>query len=330
MTSSRPGWTRTALIAAVSAIGMTAITSTAPAATYRASTASITARSTAATDRALAVRTSASRLLEGRRRHLARCLARHPNSCATWRTAVERAERRLNVAETRLAGMRTAPVPTLSGETISWPAVTGAGAYVVKRRAPGMHESHWLVYGTSVTPPAVPGATIEYTIRTAARNSEWSAPVMITYQATTPPSGETGSGAGSGSGSGGGSGSGSGPAPGSGAGTEPGPGSGSETGSGTETGSKSGSSDFETGVVPTTLTGSEPGTVKSLGAKSVRMEFPIGAPASQLASAVEAYARVGLRVLPLAGFYGSMPSASDARNLATWAATYGPGGTFWA
>jgi hypothetical protein len=323
MTSSRPGWTRLALTAAVSAISIAAIaTPAAPAATYRASTASITARSTAATDRALAVRTSANRLLEGRRRHLARCLQRHPNNCATWRTAVERAQRRLNVAETRLADMRAAPLVTLSGETLSWAQVTGAGAYVVKSRAPGTHESHWIVYGTSVTPPAVPGATLEYTVRTAARNSEWSAPVTISYPATSPPSGETGSGAGSGSGSGGGSGSGSGP--GSVSETGSGTGSGSETGSGTR------SSGFETGVVPTTLAGSEPGTVKALGAQSVRMEFPIGAPASQLASAVEAYARVGLRVLPLAGFYGSIPSPAEARNLAGWAATYGPGGTFWA
>ncbi len=218
--------------------------------------------------------------------------------------------------------MRAAPLVRLSGETISWAAVTGAGSYVVKRRAPGLHAGHWIVYGTSITPPAVPGGTIEYTVRTAARNSEWSAPVMITYQATTPPSGETGSGAGSGSGSGGGSGSGSGS--GSGAGSAPV----SEPGS--LSGSESPSSDFETGVVPTTLAGSEPATVRSLGAESVRMEFPIGAPASQLASAIEAYARVGLRVLPMAGFYGSIPSNSEARNLATWAAAYGPGGTFWA
>ncbi len=60
------------------------------------------------------------------------------------------------------------------------------------------------------------------------------------------------------------------------------------------------------------------------------MEFPIGAPASQLASAVECYARVGVRVLPLAGFPGTIPTAAQARNLASWASTYGPGGTFWA
>ncbi len=91
MTSSRPGWTRLALIAACSAIGMAAIATTAPAATYRAGTASIAARSAAATNRALAIRTSVSRLLQGRRRHLARCMKRHPARCATWRTAVERA-----------------------------------------------------------------------------------------------------------------------------------------------------------------------------------------------------------------------------------------------
>ena len=346
MTSSRPGWTRLALLAALMAVSIAVFgPPTAGASSYRASAASIYARSAAATDRALAIRATAARVLEGRKRHLARCVQRHPGRCARWQTAVGRAARRLSLAETRLTDMRSAPVVTLSGQTLSWVPVTGAWAYVVRRRGPGLRPSHWLVFGTSVTPPAVEGDTVEYLIRTAARNSEWAAPVSITYPATTPPSGEPGSGTGSGSGTGGGSGPGS--ESGSGSGSEPGSGSGGEKGgsgtggekeketetekggSGGGSGSE-GSSTFETGVVPTTLAGSEPATIKSLGARSVRMEFPIGAPASALASAVEAYAKAGLRLLPLAGFYGAMPSTSEARNVASWAATYGPGGTFWA
>ena len=338
MTSSRPGWTRLALLAALTAVSTVSAGAPAVGATaYRASAASIHAHSTEATDRAQIFQSSTQRLLEGRRRHLARCLARHPDRCARWQTAVERAERRLTLAQTRLNDMRTAPVVTLSGETLSWAPVPGAYAYVLKRRAPGLQASHWLVYGTSVTPPAVPGETVEYLLRTAAQGSEWAPAVTITYPATSPPSGETGSGAGSGSGTGGGSGPGSGSGPGGETPKEEH--IKAEEAKAREEKAKEekakeeaqkGSSAFETGVVPTTLAESEPSTVKSLGAGSVRMEFPIGAPASALASAVEAYAKVGLKLLPLAGFDGGMPTPAEARNLASWAATYGPGGTFWA
>jgi hypothetical protein len=68
----------------------------------------------------------------------------------------------------------------------------------------------------------------------------------------------------------------------------------------------------------------------ALGAKVVRIEFSIGSPASALEYAVANYAARGIRVAPLAGFYGRMPSPAEAQNLASWAKAYGPGGTFWA
>jgi len=391
MTSSRPGWTRLALLAVATAVSISSFwASLAVAAPYGAGVGAIrahstrateSARSLAAAERAVYVRANAVHILEGRKRHLARCMQRHPGRCAVWQTAVQRAARRLSLAETRLAGIRTAPVVTLSGQTLSWTSIAGVSAFIVKRRLANGREMHWLVYGSSLTPPAVEGEAVEYFVRTAARNSEWSTPVTISYPATTPPSGESGSGAGSGSGPGGGSGSGS------------EPGSGTEKEKAREEKAKEvekakeekaleekakeekakeekakqekakeekakeekakeekakeekakeekakeerekgsgGAGNFETGVVPTTLAGSEPATIKALGAGSVRMEFPIGSPASALAPAVEAYARVGLRVMPLAGFYASMPSPAEARNLASWATTYGPGGSFWA
>jgi hypothetical protein len=67
-----------------------------------------------------------------------------------------------------------------------------------------------------------------------------------------------------------------------------------------------------------------------LGAKVVRIEMPIGAPASALESTVANYAAKGIRVAPLAGFYGRIPTPAEAQNLASWAKTFGPGGTFWA
>jgi hypothetical protein len=67
-----------------------------------------------------------------------------------------------------------------------------------------------------------------------------------------------------------------------------------------------------------------------LGAKLVRIEFPIDTPAAQMESVIAGYAAKGIRVLLLASFYGRLPTPAEARSLASWAAAYGPGGTFWA
>jgi hypothetical protein len=208
MTSSRPGWTRLALLALLTALLTAAFG--APSAGAASTGASSEARSAAAAERYATSRARAALVLEGRRRHLARCIARHPNRCTRWQTAVERTERRLGLAETRVAGALSAPVVTLSGQTLSWAPVAGASAYVLKRRTPALRGNRLLVYGTSVSPTALPGETVEYLVRTASPGSEWSQAVTITYPATTPPSGEPGSGEGSGSVPGGGSGSGSG------------------------------------------------------------------------------------------------------------------------
>jgi hypothetical protein len=68
---------------------------------------------------------------------------------------------------------------------------------------------------------------------------------------------------------------------------------------------------------------------KRLGVRVVRIEFPLNDPPRSLAPIVSAYARAGVRVLPLAGFAGRVPSQSEAAHLATWAAAFGPGGSFW-
>jgi hypothetical protein len=59
------------------------------------------------------------------------------------------------------------------------------------------------------------------------------------------------------------------------------------------------------------------------------MEFGIDMPASQMSSTIEAYAKVGIQPLLLAGFDCRLPSAEEARNVATWPAQFGPGGTLW-
>ncbi len=67
-----------------------------------------------------------------------------------------------------------------------------------------------------------------------------------------------------------------------------------------------------------------------LGAKLVRIEFSIGTPAAQLQPVIAGYAAIGVRVLPLAGFYGTLPTPAQAQNLASWAKAFGPEGSFWA
>jgi hypothetical protein len=91
-----------------------------------------------------------------------------------------------------------------------------------------------------------------------------------------------------------------------------------------------GSSSFEPGL----NSGSDPtydvpGAAK-LGAKLVRLDFGIEQSARSLEPIIADYAAEGIRVLPLADFYGSLPTPAEAQNLAGWAKTFGPGGTFWA
>ena len=62
----------------------------------------------------------------------------------------------------------------------------------------------------------------------------------------------------------------------------------------------------------------------------MRVEFEIGMPTSEMEGVIAGYAAKGIRVAPLAGFAGTLPSTAQARNLANWAKTFGPGGTFWA
>jgi hypothetical protein len=69
--------------------------------------------------------------------------------------------------------------------------------------------------------------------------------------------------------------------------------------------------------------------VRQLGARTARMEFGAGTSASSMAGVIDAYARAGIRPLLLATFYGRLPTAAEAQNVASWAAAYGPGGTFW-
>jgi hypothetical protein len=70
--------------------------------------------------------------------------------------------------------------------------------------------------------------------------------------------------------------------------------------------------------------------VTRLAARTVRVNFPIEWTVAQLAPTIAGYAALGVQVAPLASFDGRIPSSAEARNLASWARAYGPGGTYWA
>jgi hypothetical protein len=86
---------------------------------------------------------------------------------------------------------------------------------------------------------------------------------------------------------------------------------------------------FQLGVVSNAGPTDVAAKIGGLGVPIARVEFPIGASPARLAPVIAAFARRHISVLPLAGFPGRMPSAAEARNIATWARAFGPAGTYW-
>ncbi|HEY1832915.1 MAG TPA: hypothetical protein VGG08_00650 [Solirubrobacteraceae bacterium] len=194
--------------------------------------------------------------------------------------------------------IQAAPTLTVSGNTLQWTAVAGIGTYILDTRSHG-GDQYSAVHGTSFTTNAAPGTTTGYEIRTAVDGSAWSAEVKITVPAEKPAGGGNGGGGGE-----------------------------------EKAESPSQESEASTGFQPgvnsgTTYNLDVPGTME-LGAKVVRIAFEIGDSAAQLEGPIATYAAKGIRVAPLASFFGTMPSAAEAKNLASWAKAFGPGGSYWA
>lgn len=145
-------------------------------------------------------------------RELKRCLRAnraYPEPCDHARHALRLAHGRLAKAKLRLARIARAvgrptistpeharsapkspdlfaPALTVSGQTLTWTRVANISTYVLATRVPGQAEQDTEVSGTSVTPPAVAGATVGYSVRTDVEGSAWSSEVSITYPATAP------------------------------------------------------------------------------------------------------------------------------------------------
>jgi hypothetical protein len=201
----------------------------------------------------------------------------------------------------------TAPTLTASGNTLRWNQVAGVTAYKYVIKVPGQADAYVSTTGTSVTPPVVPGKTVRYSVRTDVDGSAWAKEIAITYpanaQVTPAPSTQSSTPA---------------PSTGTTAPTQP-----SAPAPSTDAG-------FQTGLVASSGPIHDVADFKTLGARSARVEFDIDQPASDLASVMDAYAKAGIQPLILAGFQGRIPTEAEGRNLASWAAAYGPNGTFWA
>ncbi len=194
--------------------------------------------------------------------------------------------------KTETVDTQAAPKLTVSGQTISWSEVGDVTTYVLATKAPGEEEKFTEVSGTSVTPAAVAGATVHYSLRTAVDGSAWSTEVAIAYPASPPP---------------------------------PPPAKEHETTPPVETSS----GPFEMGVVMGSAELYESPWAVTLKAATARVEFAIDDPVSVLEPIVEGYAKDGIRPLLLASFNERVPSAAEAENVAKWAVAFGPGGTFW-
>lgn len=81
-----------------------------------------------------------------------------------------------------------APVQlTVSGQTLTWNAVSGVSSYVLVRKVTGQADAYSTIAATSTTPAPVPGQTVRYSVRTNVSGSAWAPEVSIAYPATSSP-----------------------------------------------------------------------------------------------------------------------------------------------
>jgi hypothetical protein len=252
-------------------------------------------------------------------------------TCAASRQALQKAGLKLSsishhiarssaATKSTLRASQQAPKLTAAGATLRWSKVAGVTAYVLVRKVSGKSDLYSAVNGTSTTPAPIPGKTVTYGLRTAVVGSAWAREVQIRYAAagggattTTSPVKDTTTQPGTGT-------------PAAGPSTPPAASTAPATGG---AGGPNSSANFQMGIVSGSAISWQLGFITQLGAKHVRMEFDINTPTSEIAPIVLEYAQAGIQPLLLAGFQGRTPTATEAQNLATWAAAFGPGGTFW-
>jgi hypothetical protein len=83
---------------------------------------------------------------------------------------------------------QTAPTLRAVGRTLRWNRVGKVTTYVLVTSRPGRPNRYSEVSGTHATPPVAPGATVNYSVRTAVVRSSWSVTASIGYGGSTTPS----------------------------------------------------------------------------------------------------------------------------------------------
>jgi hypothetical protein len=191
---------------------------------------------------------------------------------------------------------QAAPAITVSGMTISWNAVAGLSTYVFVRKVPGQVDQYSEISGTSVTPAAVPGVTVKYSVRTAIQGSAWAPEVSIAYpRVGSPP-----------------------PVPPPPPPVEPPPTEGPPPSLGMMVGIDAGGWNWESAV------NGFAGAVKV-----VRASYSYYGDDTHMGY----LAKNGVKLLPLfseGGTIGSINRSAFAGKIVTWFKRYGHGGTFWA
>lgn len=276
----------------------------------------------------------ADRAVVSAARNLSRCQIQAGSDsrrCATPRKTLQTTGLRLSSIQSRLAraaaaapsklsATQKAPTITVTGTTLSWNRVGNVNAYVMVRKVTGMRDLYSVVNGTSVTPDAIPGKTVTYGLRTAIVGSAWGREVQIRYATDAQRGAPTPTTAGTGAATPTTTTPGSSAPPAAPPTPEPTPAPSTPVPS---------TGPFQVGINSGSAIQWQLGFIQLLHAKHVRMEFDISRPVSELAPVVLSYAQAGVQPLLLAGFDGRVPTTAEAQNLATWAAAFGPGGTFW-
>jgi hypothetical protein len=86
---------------------------------------------------------------------------------------------------------QTAPIISISGQTVTWTQIGGVSTYVFVSMVPGQEPKYTVVNGTSITPPPVPGAAVRYSVRTNVEESAWAPEASIAYPASSTPVSES-------------------------------------------------------------------------------------------------------------------------------------------
>jgi Beta-galactosidase len=98
----------------------------------------------------------------------------------------------------RYVALRRAPQLAVSHKTLKWARIDRLDRYLLKSKAPGRPAKYKVVRGTSVTPKAVPGATVGYSVRTAVEGSAWAPETTISYPTSGGATGSSSSSSSSG------------------------------------------------------------------------------------------------------------------------------------